>query len=138
MAVVERTTAPPGALAAPAERPLAGLWRRNATALLFMGPAAIMVLLFFFTPVILTLGMGLTDMSTATGLSKWQWIGTENFERIFSSAFTRIIFVNTVIYVVVTLGVSVLGALIIAILSTQVDHKTGALFRALWLLPRIT
>jgi inositol-phosphate transport system permease protein len=136
VAVAERTT--PQTIPTTAERPLAGLWRRNATALLFMAPAMLMVIVFFFVPVILTLGMGLTDMSTATGLSKWQWIGFENFERIFSSAFTRIIFVNTLFYVTVTLGFSVLSGLIIAILSTQVDRRTGGIFRALWLLPRIS
>jgi inositol-phosphate transport system permease protein len=136
LAVVER--APARAVPVSRESALAALWRRNATALLFMGPAALMVLVFFFVPVLLTLGMGLTDMSTATGLSRWQWIGTENFERIFTSQFTRIIFLNTVFYVLVTLGVSVLSGLAIAILSTQVDRKTGGLFRALWLLPRIS
>jgi inositol-phosphate transport system permease protein len=77
-------------------------------------------------------------MSTATGLSKWQWIGTENFERIFTSRFTSIIFLNTVFYVVVTLAFSVFFGLAVAILSTQVERKTGGLFRALWLLPRIS
>src|SRR6266542_201784 len=136
VAVAERTNA--RALATTGEKPLAALWRRNATALLFMGPAALMVLVFFFVPVVLTLGMGLTDMSTATGLSKWQWVGTENFERIFSSVFTGIIFWNTIFYVVVTLAVSVISGLAIAILSTQIERKTGGLFRALWLLPRIS
>ncbi|HEY3064104.1 MAG TPA: sugar ABC transporter permease [Chloroflexota bacterium] len=126
------------ALAAPAEAPLAALWRRNATALLFMGPAAVLVLLFFFVPVILTLGMGLTDMSTATGLSKWQWVGLDNFERIITSRFTSIIFLNTIFYVLVTLAFSVALGLGVALLSTHVERKTGGLFRALWLLPRIS
>src|SRR6266536_655774 len=103
-----------------------------------MGAAALMVRVFFFVPVVLTLGMGLTDMSTATGLSTWQWVGTENFERIFSSVFTGIIFWNTIFYVVVTLAVSVISGLAIAILSTQIERKTGGLVRALWLLPRIS
>jgi inositol-phosphate transport system permease protein len=117
---------------------MAALWRRNATALLFMGPAAVMVLVFFFVPVVLTLGMGLTDMSTATGLSKWQWIGFDNFERIFTSRFTSIIFLNTIFYVVVTLAFSVAMGLAIALLSTHVGRTTGGVFRALWLLPRIS
>ncbi|MDQ3811774.1 MAG: sugar ABC transporter permease [Chloroflexota bacterium] len=140
MAVVERSAASVAAQArAPAaERGLAALWRRNATALLFMAPAAVMVVLFFVLPVVLTLGIGLTDMSTATGLSRWQWIGVDNFERIFTSRFTSIIFLNTVLYVVVTLAVSLLLGLAVALLSTHIDRNTGALFRALWLLPRIS
>jgi inositol-phosphate transport system permease protein len=140
MAVVERHAAGVAEPAIPSsgERGVVALWRRNSTALLFMAPAAVMVIVFFFVPVVLTLGMGLTDMSTATGLSKWQWIGFDNFQRIFTSAFTRIIFQNTVFYVTVTLGFSVLSGLAIAILSTQVDRRTGGIFRALWLLPRIS
>jgi inositol-phosphate transport system permease protein len=139
MAVVERSaTVAERVIPASADRGVVGLWRRNATALLFMGPAAVLVLLFFFVPVALTLGMGLTDMSTATGLSKWQWIGFDNFERIFTSRFTSIIFLNTIFYVLVTLAVSLLIGLSVAILSTQMERKTGGVFRALWLLPRIS
>ncbi len=139
MAVAERQAAATElALAQPGERGVAALWRRNATALLFMGPAAVLVLLFFVAPVILTLGIGLTDMSTATGLSKWQWIGLDNFERIVTSRFTSIIFLNTIFYVLVTLVFSVALGLGIALLSTHVERTTGGLFRALWLLPRIS
>lgn len=139
MAVVERSAAvAERVIPASGDRGVAALWRRNATALLFMGPAAVLVLLFFFVPVALTLGMGLTDMSTATGLSKWQWIGFDNFERIFTSRFTSIIFLNTIFYVLVTLAVSLLIGLSVAILSTHMERTTGGVFRALWLLPRIS
>jgi inositol-phosphate transport system permease protein len=140
MAVVERRAVEVADQALPVAREswLAVWWRRNGTTLFFMGPAALLVLLFFFVPVVLTVGIGLTDMSTATGLSKWQWIGWDNFERIFTSRFTSIIFLNTVFYVVVTLAVSLLLGLGVALLSTHVERRTGGLFRALWLLPRIS
>ena len=139
MAIVERQAAGV-ARAQPAARemPLVGWWRRNATALFFMGPAAVLVLLFFVIPVLLTLGMGLTDMSTATGLSNWQWIGFENFERIFTGRFSSIIFSNTVFYVTVTLAFNVVIGLGIALLTVHVDRRTGGFARAIWLLPRIS
>ena len=140
MAVIERPAARvaghPPRLARP--HPLAAWWRSNATALFFMTPAAILVLLFFFVPVVLTLGIGLTDMSTATGLSKWQWVGLDNFERLVRGRFTSIIVLNTVFYVVATLAFSTLAGLAVALLSMHVERKTGGLFRALWLLPRIS
>src|SRR5919204_6866195 len=140
MAVIERPVARvaghPPRLARP--HPLAAWWRSNATALFFMTPAAILVLLFFFVPVVLTLGIGLTDMSTATGLSKWQWVGLDNFERLVRGRFTSIIVLNTVFYVVATLAFSTLAGLAVALLSMHVERKTGGLFRALWLLPRIS
>src|SRR5712691_12919628 len=108
MAIVERRAAGVGTQALPVARQsgLAVWWRRYGTTLFFMGPAALLVLLFFFVPVLLTVGIGLTDMSTATGLSKWQWIGLDNFERIVRGRFTTIIVVNTVLYVVATLPFS--------------------------------
>jgi inositol-phosphate transport system permease protein len=103
-----------------------------------MGPAAIMVLVFFVAPVVLTLGMSLTDMSTATGLSRWQFIGWDNFERIVRGRFTWIILGNTLFYVAATLTFNVLVGLAVALLSVHVDSRTGGLLRALWLLPRIS
>jgi inositol-phosphate transport system permease protein len=139
MAVAERRA--PATAAAPAvtrESRLLSWWRGNATALFFMAPAAIMVVLFFFVPVVLTLGMSLTDLATATGLSRWQWIGLDNYQRIVTGRFTSIIFWNTIFYVATTLAFNVLVGLGIALLSTHVERKTGTLFRALWLLPRIS
>ena len=83
-------------------------WRSNATALLFMSPAAVLVLVFFFVPVLLTIGMGFTNIATATGLSGWQWIGTANYEQIFRGAFTGLIARNTLVYVVLTLSFNVI------------------------------
>jgi inositol-phosphate transport system permease protein len=139
MAVAERRA--PATAAAPAvtrESRLLSWWRGNATALFFMAPAAIMVVLFFFVPVVLTLGMSLTDLATATGLSRWQWIGLDNYQRIVTGRFTSIIFWNTIFYVATTLAFNVLVGLGIALLTTHVERKTGTLFRALWLLPRIS
>src|SRR5687767_13736529 len=81
----------------------AAWWRTNATALLFMGPTALLVIVFFFMPVVLTLGMSFTDIATATGLTGWQWIGTANYEQIFRCSFTGLIVRNTFFYVGLTL-----------------------------------
>src|SRR5437762_7686645 len=136
MTVVERPAT--GALTGQRESRLVAWWRGNATALFFMGPAAILVALFFLAPVVLTLGMSLTDMSTATGLSKWQWIGFDNYERILLGRFTPIVLANTIFYVAITLAFNVLAGLGIALLSVHVQPGVGGLFRALWLLPRIS
>src|SRR5947209_5995745 len=113
-------------------------WRSNATALLFMMPAAILVLVFFFVPVLLTIGMGFTNIATATGLAGWQWIGTANYEQIFRGAFTGLIARNTLVYVVLTLSFNVIVGLTVALLSVHMADRAGGAFRALWLLPRIS
>jgi len=115
-----------------------GWWRQYATAAFFMGPALVMVAAFFVAPVIITLGMSLTDMATTTGLANWQWVGLDNYERMARGSFTLLILGNTVFYVVVTLAFNVLTGLGIALLSANVDQRVGGVFRALWLLPRIS
>jgi len=68
-----------------------------------MAPALVLVVLFFVAPVVITLGMSLTDMATTTGLSNWHWNGLDNYERIVRGRFTLLILGNTIFYVVVTL-----------------------------------
>src|SRR4051812_2829882 len=103
-----------------------------------MGPALVMVVLFFVVPVIITLGMSFTDMATTTGLSNWQWSGLDNYERMLRGSFTPLILGNTIFYVVTTLAFNILVGLGVALLSVHVDSRTGGVLRAIWLLPRIS
>lgn len=108
------------------------------TVAFFMAPVAIVVLVFFLAPALITLGLSVTNMATATGLGNWEWIGLRNYEQIMRSAFTGIIFRNTVFYVAATLTFNVLVGLGVALLTVHVRMGTGRFFRAVWLLPRIT
>ncbi len=96
------------------------------------------MLTFFVAPVIITLWISLTDMSTAT-FSNPSFVGIENYRRMLrSNALTKIIR-NTGFYVATTLALFNIGAaLAVALLPTHIPRRSGALFRALWLLPRIT
>src|SRR2546430_2991090 len=110
----------------------------NATALLFMGAAIGLVLVFFLAPGVITFVMSFTDLATSTGLSNWQWIGSANYERMFRSQFWFTILGNTLVYVAIVLAFNVLVGLGVALLSLHVEPKAGGVFRALWLLPRIS
>jgi inositol-phosphate transport system permease protein len=58
---------------------------------------------------------------------------------MFLSPYTIKIFTNTVTYVVFTLVCFSVGmALIVSLLTTSINKTAGTIFRALWLLPRIT
>jgi inositol-phosphate transport system permease protein len=116
----------------------AAWWRTNATALLFMAPATVLVIVFFIAPVVITFVMSFTDLATSTGLSNWQWIGPANYQRMFRSGFAWVILGNTFVYVGLTLAFNVLVGLGVALLSVHTDQRSGALFRALWLLPRLS
>ena len=110
---------------------------RLATPALFMSPAAVLVILFFFLPVLVTIGISLTDMQTST-FGNSAFIGLKNYARMLRSPYTVRILQNTLLYVSVTLGVNVGLGLLLSLLTTHVNERVGTLFRVLWLLPRIT
>ena len=113
--------------------------RRSRGPLIFMAPAVLLVIVFFFIPVFITVGLSATNMSSATGFQKWEWVQWDNYRMIFTNPLTGPIFANTVQYVVLTLAFFNVGmALVVALLTTHIPRRTGFFFRALWLLPRIT
>jgi inositol-phosphate transport system permease protein len=116
-----------------------GSWRARATAPAFLGPAGVLVIVFFAIPVVLIVVLSFTDMSTATGLREWNFIGWENYRRIINHPNFGINARATIFYVVATLVLFNVGlALVIAILTTHIPRRAGFFFRSLWLLPRIT
>ncbi|GIV79611.1 sugar ABC transporter permease [Litorilinea aerophila] len=113
--------------------------RRAIGPLLFMAPATLLVIVFFFVPVLITVGLSATDLSSATGFQNWKWIGLENYRRIANNPQSGPILWNTAKYVVLTLSLFNIGmALVVALLSVHIPRRAGFFFRALWLLPRIT
>lgn len=119
--------------------PLLAALRGALGPLLFMAPATLLVLIFFFIPVLIILGISGTDMSTATGFANWKWIGLENYNKIFAHPNTAGVFWNTVRYVALTLVIFNIGmGLVIALLTTHIPRRAGFFFRSLWLLPRLT
>jgi inositol-phosphate transport system permease protein len=66
-------------------------------------------------------------------------VGDDNFQRMFDDQFAPKILFNTLFYVFATLIFFNVGlALVISLLTTHMNRRTGFLFRALWILPRIT
>lgn len=49
---------------------------------IFLAPATVLILLFFLLPVITTLGLSLTDLSTMT-FRQPKWVGLENYRDLF-------------------------------------------------------
>jgi inositol-phosphate transport system permease protein len=114
-------------------------WRARATPGAFLAPAAVLVIVFFAVPVVLVGVLSFTDMSTATGLRQWNFIGWENYRRILNHPNFGINVRATIFYVIATLVIFNVGlGLVCAILTTHIPRRTGFFFRALWLLPRIT
>jgi inositol-phosphate transport system permease protein len=116
--------------------------RARLTPFGFMAPAGLLVILFFFIPMVLIIYLSITNLATmnfTTNITEMEVVGSENFERIMNDQFAPKIFFNTLFYVIATLSLFNVGlALVISLLTTHISRRAGFMFRALWLLPRIT
>lgn len=105
----------------------------------FMSPATILVTVFFLTPVLILFVISLTDLSSSNFGDPLTFIGLENYTRLFRDKFFPKILGNTFRYVFLTLGFFNVGlALVLALLTTNINRRAGFFFRVVWLLPRIT
>lgn len=113
--------------------------RGAGTGFWFMSPSAILVIVFFFIPSLIIVGLSMTNLSTATGLREFDWVGLANYRKIFIHPDTGRIALWTLVYVAATLTMFNVGmGLVVALLSTHIPRRAGFVFRALWLLPRLT
>jgi len=126
----------------PSRHAIADVLRRlpkiRGTLILFLGPAITLGVLFFVLPVVLTIAVSLTDMTTAKFGARASFIGLGNYAKMLASPWTVRILRNTAIYGVCILAFNIAFGLLISLLTTSVDKAVGSLFRAIWLLPRIT
>ncbi|MHB1197974.1 MAG: carbohydrate ABC transporter permease [Polaromonas sp.] len=106
---------------------------RNALGLLFMVPAALLLLFFLTYPLILGVWLGFTD--TKIGRSG-NWIGLENYIYLMSDSVTRLALFNTLFYTFVASVLKfVLGLWLAVLLNEKIPFKT--FFRTVILLPYI-
>ncbi len=113
--------------------------RATLTAYGFMAPVIVLVVGFFVIPGIILTMLSFTNLADSNFGSAWEYIGFDNFERLFTDAFFPKIFRNTIFYVFTTLALFNLGfALILALVTTHIPRRAGFFFRMVWLLPRLT
>ena len=111
--------------------------REWANFALFLGPALLLLFVFFIAPIVIDLVLAFTDMGRTLAVSKFTF---ENFERMFTRD-TRLLgsLGVTFVFVLLTLGIfNVTFALLLALMTTSVTPRMGAFFRAVWLLPRMS
>lgn len=106
---------------------------RNALGLLFMVPAATLLLLFLTYPLFLGVWLGFTDAKIGRA---GQWIGLENYAFLWSDEVTRLALFNTLFYTAVASVLKfVLGLWLALLLNEKLPFKT--FFRTVILLPYI-
>jgi len=115
----------------------AALRRQRLNVLIFLGPAGVLLLLFFIAPVLIDVAIAFTDMGRNLRVTTFT---TANFERMLGGD-TRLASVLTVtlVYILGTLAIfNVTFALVLALVTTAIPARSGAFFRAIWLLPRMS
>src|SRR6476659_1826053 len=106
---------------------------RNALGLLFMLPAAVLLLLFLTYPLGLGTWLGFTDAKVGR---PGHWIGLENYEFLWGDPVTRLALFNTLFYTAVASVIKFgLGLWLAILLNRNIRFKT--FFRAVILLPYI-
>ncbi len=106
---------------------------RNALGLLFMVPAAALLLCFLTYPLGLGVWLGFTDTKVGRGGT---WVGLENYEFLFGDSVARLSLFNTIFYTVVASVIKfVLGLWLALLLNKHLPFK--AFIRAIVLLPFI-
>jgi len=106
---------------------------RNLLGLLFMLPAAVLLLLFLTYPLGLGVWLGFTDTKIGRGGG---WIGLENYIFLWGDSVTRLALFNTIFYTVVASIIKfALGLWLAILLNENLPFKT--FFRTVILLPYI-
>lgn len=104
----------------------------------FLAPALFIFITLVAFPVLLSLFLAFTEWNFLSGLQGLKWVGLTNFKRMFTidNSF-RTALVNTVVYAVTTVPVSIFLALSLAhVLNGNVHFKK--FFRLAFFIPYIS
>lgn len=98
--------------------------KRRSSSLLgmaFFGPALVLLTIFLFVPMVLTLAFSFTDYF-ALNPDLTHFVGLENYFKIFKDELFVQSFMNTVCFVLIILPCQGIGALGLALLINKVTH----------------
>lgn len=111
--------------------------RDNMEAYLYIAPAAAVLLVFWFVPVVFSIIVSFTDWTGASRFSTVNWIGPANYTRAVTDQDFLLILYNTINYVVYSVPLTIAGALVVAMLmNSKIAGRNG--FRTIFFLPYIT
>lgn len=122
--------------------------RGSTDAMLFLGPAIVLLAMFFLAPIVVNVLVSFSDMAQTVRfddfptLAQYNKLGHADPEALLGfelrGSFYRALSL-TVIFVVLTLGIFNLSfALLLALTTTAMPERLGTIFRAIWLLPRMS
>ena len=110
--------------------------RQRLDRLIFLGPATLLLAMFYLGPVLVDLGLAFTDMGRNLQVSE---LTADNFVRVVGDRRLVSILSTTLVYVLCTLAIfNVTYGLVLALLTAALPERAGGFFRAVWLLPRMS
>ncbi len=118
---------------------MSGRWRRIHPAAWFLAPAVLPIGLFFFLPTAASLLLSFTDFDIyALGdVGTLRWAGLDNYRRLLSDPLFRTALWNTLYFVAAGGPLSVVVALVLAVLVNHPLTRLKGLFRTLLFLPSV-
>ncbi len=113
----------------------ARLWPPSAL-WVFLGPALLLVVVFFVLPILIT---GIISLTSLDYRLQWEMVGLANFLALWQDTLIPRVLLNTGVYVFTTLLLFHLGlGLALALCTALLPARPAAFFRLIWLLPRFT
>ena len=112
-------------------------WRQRTNLLIFIGPAIVLIFLFYVVPVIVDIIISFTDMGRSLAVHEFT---TKQYQKVFTGdkRLPQVVGL-TFVYVFGTLAIfNVTFGLLLAILTTSIPKTSGGFFRGVWLLPRMS
>ncbi|MCD6323868.1 MAG: sugar ABC transporter permease [Desulfurococcales archaeon] len=108
-----------------------------------MGPALIVISLFFIIPLFLTVYISFTPMKDwNVGRYLSQVAGLRNYEDLFyiiqHDPDIQAVLITTAVFIVLTLLINVFGGLGLALATYFMEEKPSVVAQVIWLLPRMT
>ncbi len=111
--------------------------KKNLQAYGFLTPFLLFVTILYILPAILTVIMSFTSLDTGF---VWEINGFNNYIKIFKDPNTMVIIKNTIIFVSVSIVITITLDLFLAIMTTYFikSEKLGSFFKAILMIPMIT
>jgi len=107
--------------------------RQNFWGYLFTAPSLILLLIFLVAPIFISIFLSFTKF---TGFQNPEYIGVQNFVKLFGDAKFRKSMENTLLYVIVTVPLQTIFSLVIAaILAEKFRNPFGEVIRGTMFIP---
>lgn len=112
------------------------LYRKKWPLLIFLVPGLLFMLMFLYLPFVENIKNSFYDMNAVVRMpgTEWEFIGLENYKRLFTDTDVRVALINSLKMMVVTVIFEVGIAFVLAVLVSQIK-RGQQLFRTVFFFP---